>query len=206
MGTTTQVTPLSVEAREFSPRTESKSRVVNRVRLDEGIDDLLSRTGPKKIVKRRDAVGLNTAVDGAATLAEIAGAAVPADLAGTNIPAVAGMRLLAVAEVHSSAVDIEGDPSIIRTDIQRSAAILDALLAPRKDGGLREEISVLEPLEHSVMGLSREGGNDSVEVMDMLHPLEHSGADRLADPIGGPSVLGPLEHSVPEVPLSTGAS
>ena len=84
-------------------------------------DDLPSRTG--KIVKRHDAVGLTTAVDGAATLVERAGAAAPADLAGTDVPAMPGTRFLAVAEVHSSAVDIEGVPSIIRTDRQRSAVV-----------------------------------------------------------------------------------
>ena len=94
--------------------------MATRAGLDDGVDDLLSRTGPGKIVKRRDAVGLTTAVAGAATLAEIAGiATAPADLAGTDVPAVAGTRFLAVAEVHASAVDIEGDPSIIRTDRQR---------------------------------------------------------------------------------------
>ena len=92
-------------------------------------------------------MGLTTAVDGAAILAEIVGAAAPADLAGTDVPAVAGMRFLAVAEVHSSAVDIEGVPSIIRTDRQRRTVVLDPMVAPRKDGGLMDEMSVPEPLE-----------------------------------------------------------
>ena len=112
----TQVRPLLVEAGEFSPKTESKSRVATRVGLDEGIDDLLSRTGPEKIVKRRDAVGLATPVAGAATLAEIAGAAALADPARTDVLAVAWTRFLAVAEVYSSAIDIEGNPSIIHTE------------------------------------------------------------------------------------------
>ena len=77
--------PLSVEAEEFSLKTESKSRVATRAGSDGGIDDLPSRTGPGKIVKR-DAVGLTTAVDGAATRTEITGAAAPADLAGTERP------------------------------------------------------------------------------------------------------------------------
>ena len=67
------------------------------------------------------------------------------------------MRFLAFAEVHSSAVDIEGEPSIICTDGQRSAVVLDPIVAPRKDGGLMNEMSVLESLEHSVLGLSLEG-------------------------------------------------
>ena len=64
-----------------------------------------------------------------------------------------------------------------------------------------DEMSVSEPLEHSVLGLSLEGGDESVDEMARLHPLEHSGVDRSADSIGGTSVLGPLEHSVPKVPL-----
>ena len=74
----THVIPLSVE---FSLKTESKSRVATRSGSDGSVDDLPPRTGPEKIVKRRDAVGLTTAMDGAATIAEIAGAAAPADLA-----------------------------------------------------------------------------------------------------------------------------
>ena len=56
-------------------------------------------------------MGSTTAVDGAAALIEIAGPAAPADFAGTDVPAVAGTSFLVVAEVHSSAVDIEGEPS-----------------------------------------------------------------------------------------------
>ena len=96
-------------------------------------------------------------------------------------------RLL-VAEVHSSAVDIEGEPSIIGTDGQRSAVVLDPMVAPRKDGGLRKEMSVLEPLEHSVLGLSLEGGDACGDKVVELHPLEHSGVDcvdRPADLTGG---------------------
>ena len=35
------------------------------------------------------------------------------------------MKLSALAEGHSSAVDDEGDPSVIRTSRQRSAVVLD---------------------------------------------------------------------------------
>ena len=82
-----------------------------------------------------------TAEAGAAALADIAGAVAPSDLAGTDVPAVAGMKFSAVAEVHSSAVDDEGDPSAVRTSRQRSAVILDLMTAPRKDGGPMNEIS-----------------------------------------------------------------
>ena len=64
-----------------------------------------------------------------------------------------------------------------------------------------DEMSVPELLEHSVLGLSLEGGDESVDEVARLHPLEHSGVDRSVDPIGGTSVLGPLEHSVPNLPL-----
>ena len=102
-----------------------------------------------------------TAEAGAAALADIAGT----DLAGTDVPAVAGMKFSAVAgmkfsaiaEVHSSAIDDEGDPSVVCTSRQQSAVILDPMAAPRKDGGPMDEISVLEPLEHSVPEVSLEG-------------------------------------------------
>ena len=48
----------------------------------------------------------------------VAGAAAPFDLAGTDVPAVAGMKFSAVAEVHSSAIDDEGDPSVVHTSRQ----------------------------------------------------------------------------------------
>ena len=185
--------PLSVEAEEFSLKTKSKSQVATQAGSDGSVDDRPSRT-------RRDAVGLTAAVDGAATLAEFAGAAAPADLAGTNVPAVAGTRFLAVAEVHYSAVDIEADPSIIRTDRQRSAVVLDNMVALRKDGVLMDEMSVLEPLEHSVLGLSLERGDESRNAVARLHSLEHSGVDRSTDLTGGTLVLEQLEHSVPKAP------
>ena len=169
-----------------------------RARSDSSIDDLPSWTGPGKIIRRRDAVGSTTAVDGAAVLIEIAGPSAPADFARTDVPAIAGTRFLAVAEVHSSAVDIEGEPSIISTDGQRSAVVSDPMVAPRKDGGLRKEMSVLEPLEHSVLGLSLEGGDVCGDEVVGLHLLKHSGVD---DMTGGTSGLELLEHSVPKLPL-----
>ena len=84
----------------------------------------------------------------------VEGAAVPFGIAGQAVPAVAGTRFLALAEVHSSAVDFEGIPSVISNNGQRSAVVLDAIMAPRKGVGLSKEMSVLEPLERSVPGLS----------------------------------------------------
>ena len=131
-------------------------------------DDLPSQTEPEKIVKRCDAVELTTAVDGATSLVNIAGAV--ADLAETDVPAVVGMKFSAVAEVHSSADNIEGDPSIIRTSGQRSAVVLDPMVAPRKDCGLMGNRSVLEPLEYSVPEVSLEEGDESVDEAARLHP------------------------------------
>ena len=59
------------------------------------------------------------------------------------------MKFSAFAEVHSSAVDDEGDPSVVRSNRQRSTVMADIM----------EEISVLEPLEHSVLEVSLEGGD-----------------------------------------------
>ena len=46
-----------------------------------------------------------------------------ADFAGIDVPAVAGMKLSAVAEVYSSAVDDEGAPLVIRASKQRHAVV-----------------------------------------------------------------------------------
>ena len=61
------------------------------------------------------------------------------------------MKISAVAEVHSSVVDIEGDPSVVCASRQRNAVGLDPRAAPVNDGRPMEGISVLEPLEHSVL-------------------------------------------------------
>ena len=187
--------PLSVGAEEFSPEIKSLSRVAARPKSDGSIDELPSRTGPGKIIGRREAVGSTTAVEGVAALIGIAGQAAPA---------VAGTRFLAVAEVHSSAVDIEGAPSIISTDGHRSAVVLDTIVATRKGGGLMKEMSVLEPLDHSVLALSPEGGDVHRDEVVGLHPLEHSGVDRSAELMEGTSSLELLEHSVPKVSLDEG--
>ena len=183
----TDVGPLSVEAEELSPENNSLSRAT-RAKSDCSIDELLSRIGPGKIIRRREAVGSTTAVEGAAALIRIAGQAAPA---------VAGTRFLAVAEVHSSAVDIAGVPSIISTDGQRSAVVLDVVVATRK-GWWPHEGDVFS-------GAVRAFGSDvcTDEVVG-LHPLDHSGVDRSADLMEETSGLEPLDHSVPKVPLDEG--
>ena len=84
--------PLSVEAEEFSHRTVPKIRILTGVGSD-GIENCVpSREMQGGVVGQSDAVVCTTAVTGAAA---------PTDLAGTDIPAVAGMKFLVVAEVHS---------------------------------------------------------------------------------------------------------
>ena len=67
---------------------------------------------------------------GAVALSNFAGAVAPVDLAGITVSAVAGMKCSAVAEVHSSTVDDEGDPSVICASRQRNAVVLDPRAAP----------------------------------------------------------------------------
>ena len=135
---------------------------------------------------------LTAAEAGAVALADISRAVAPVDLVGTNVPAVAGRYFSAVAEVHSSAVDDEGDSR------QRS------MVAPRKDGGPMEEISVLEPLEHSVVEVSLEEGDSSLVDVAMPDPLEHSGLGRAADVVSELLIPESLEHLVLVVPLEVG--
>ena len=104
------------------------------------------------------------------------------------------MKFSAVAKVHSSAIDDEGDLSVVRTDRQRSAVIVD----------LMDEIPVLEPLEHSVLEVSLEGGNSLIVEVAMSDPLEHSGVDKATDVVSGLLLPEPLEHSVLVVPLEVG--
>ena len=155
------------------------------------------------------------------------GAVAPVDLAGITVPAIAGMRFSAVAEVHSSAVDDEGDPSVICASRQRSEVGLDPRAAPGNDGRPMEGISVLEPLEHSVLEVARDGrpmegisvleplehsvlevaldrGDSLLVKVDMSDPLEHSDLDRADDVVPGLVQPEPLEHSVLVIPLEKG--
>ena len=49
---------------------------------------------------------------GSVAPSSVAGSMAPVDFAGLSIPVVAGMKFSAVAEVHSSAVDVEDDASV----------------------------------------------------------------------------------------------
>ena len=76
-----------------------------------------------------DAVVLTPTVAGAASSAVFAGAVAQADLAGTVFPAVAGMELLAIAEVLSLADDVGGLPSAVCvSELLRAAAGVDPLI------------------------------------------------------------------------------
>ena len=78
------------------------------------------------------------------------------------------------------------------------------MAAPRKDCGPMDEMSILKPLEHSVLEVSIEGGDISIDGVAMPYPLEHSGVSRAADLVSEMSVPEPLEHSVLDVPLEVG--
>ena len=110
------------------------------------------------------------------TLSNIAGAIAPLDFAGITVPGVAGMKFSAVAEVHSSAV------CACR---QRNAVVLDPRAAPGNDGRPMEGISVLEPLEHSVLEVALDRGDSLMVKVDVSDPLEHAGLDRADDVVPG---------------------
>ena len=137
------------------------------------------------------------------------------------------MRFSAVAEVHSSAVDGEGDPSVVHANRQWSAVVLDPRAVSGNDGRPMEGISVLEPLEHSVLEVALDGrpmegisvleplehlvvevaldrGDCSLVKVDVSDPLEHSGLDRADDVVPGLVPPEPLEHSVLVIPLEKG--
>ena len=99
----TRKVPLSVQAEESSLKTVPKIWV----NTEEGSD------GRGECIPSRD---------------RHAGAPAPVALAGTSagtdVPAIAGMKFSAVAEVHSSAIDDEGDHLVISTSRQRSAVVI----------------------------------------------------------------------------------
>ena len=102
----------------------------------------------------------------------IAGSMALVDCAGLSIPVVAGMKFSAVAEVHSSAVDVEDDTLVVRASEQRSEGSFD----PRKSPGMVDrpmmEPYAPEPLEHSVLDEDLDGR--PMEGLSVPEPLEHS--------------------------------
>ena len=117
----------------------------------------------------------------------------PADLAGTDVPTVAGMKLSAIAEVYSWAVDDEGAPLVIRASEQQGAVVeVDPVWPGGGCRGLVDGMTVPEPLEHSVVGVPIEVGNSSVDRVALSNLIEHSGVRGTADP---PSASQLMMHS-----------
>ena len=123
-------------------------------------DRSLSRTGPGKIENLHDVIEIDIA----------------------SGPAVAGTRFLAVAEVYSLAVEIEGDPLTDSMNDSRSAT-------PEED--VRSH-----PLEHS----GAEQGVGPFDGPSTVHPLEHLGAKPGFSSLGKVLETEPLEHSVLRAP------
>ena len=164
MGENALARPLSVEAPEFSPARDPRTRETSAS------------------VARPNAAG---------TMA-------PVDIAGLSVPAVPGMQLSAVAEVHSSAVDLVDDTLVVQANGQQSDGSGD----PRRPPGMVDRpvtnLSALEPLEHSVLEEDLDG--EPTEGLSIPEPLEHSvmGGNLDDKPMKGLSVPEPLEHSVPD--------
>ena len=120
-------------------------------------------------------------IAGTVDLSSRTGSIGPVEVAEISIPVVAGVRFSAVAEVHSSADDVDDDTSVVRASGQRS---MDCVI-PRTTPGMENETmmrrSVPEPLGHSVLVVDLDG-----------RPME------------GAPVLEPIEHLVPEKPLDGG--
>ena len=97
------------------------------------------------------------------------------DFAGLSVPVVPGMQFLAVAEVHSSAVDLVDNTLVVRANGQQSDGSGD----PRRPPGMVDRpmtnISALEPLEHSV--LEEDLNGKPTEGLSVPEPLEHSVPD-----------------------------
>ena len=82
-----------------------------------------------------------------------------------------------MAEVHSSADDVDEDTSVVRASEQRSMDCAIPRTAPGMENEAMMRRSVPEPLEHSVLVVDLDGG-----------------------PMEGAPVLESIEHSVPESP------
>ena len=181
----TRVVPLSVEAEEFSLRTVPIIWVPDGKGSDGSRNCVPSREIHRGVVGRNDAVVSTTAV---------AGAAPPAEFAGTDVLAVAGMKFPAVAEVYSSAIDDEGAPLVIRNSKQRGTVVeVDPVWPVGECRGLVDDMTVPEPLEHSVVGLPIEVGHSYVDRVAAPNPIEHSGVRGTVDP---PSASQLMLHSV----------
>ena len=135
------------------------------------------------------------------TRSNAAGNVAPVDFAGLSVPVVSGIQLLAVAEVHSSAMDLVDDTLVVRTHDQQSSGRGD----PRRPPGIVDRpvtnLSALEQLEHSV--LEEDLDSRPLEGLSIPEPLENSVPEVILERSSRKklSTLEPLEHSVPEVIL-----
>ena len=124
----------------------------------------------------------------------------PVDFAGLSVLAVPGMQFSAVAEVHSSAVDLVDDTLVVQANGQQNDGSGD----PRRPPGMVDRpvtnLSTLEPLEHSVLEEDLQLDGEPMEGLSVPEPLEHSVLGENLDnkPMKGLSVPEPLEHSVPD--------
>ena len=134
----------------------------NRVPTGEGSDGsencVPSWEMPEGVVGRSEAVVSTTAV---------AGAAAPANLAGIDVPAI--------AEVYSSAVDAERVPLVIQASEWRRTVVGAGPVWPvGETGDLMDDMTVPEPLEHSVVGVPNEVGNSYVDIVTVSEPMLNS--------------------------------
>ena len=116
---------------------------------------------------------------GSVALSNATGSMAPVDFAGLSVPVVAGMQFSAVAEVHSSAVDVVDHTSVVRANEQRS----DGRGDPRRSPGMVDRpmtnLSAPELLEHSVLDEDLDGR--PMEGLSVPEPLEHSVLDEDLD-------------------------
>ena len=99
----------------------------------------------------------------------------------------------AVTGVHSSADDDEGAPLVIRASKQWHAVVEVCLVRPGEECCSPVDfVTVPEPIEHSVDGVTNEVGSSSVDSVAVPYPIEHSGLRRTADT---PSTGPPMKHS-----------
>ena len=197
-----RVVPLSVEAEELSLKTVPKNRVPTGEESDSSEKCVPSREMHEGVVGQSEAVVSTTALAGVAAPSIFAGAAALADLAGTDVPAVAGMKLSAVAEVYSSAVDAEDVPFVIQAS-RRWHAVAGA--GPVWPGGetvdLVDDMTVPELLEHSVVGVSDEASRRRRAVVEVGPVWPGGETVNLVDDMTVPE---PLEYSVVGVPNEVG--
>ena len=220
------VRPLSVGAAEFSPTLGPWNRGTAEMHSDGGNSPSYSLDSRRRMGRSRVVVP-SAAEAGTVALSSVAGTIAPVDFSRISVPAVAAMKFSVVAEVLSSAVDVDDDTLFVRASEQRSDVSLDprtasgivdrpmagisvpepleySVLDVDLDGRPMEGISVPEPLEHSVLDVDLDGRH--MEGILVPEPLEHSVLDVDLDgrPMEGISFPEPLKHSVLDVDLDSG--